>query len=89
MTPSLLSRLAGAVTRKCAATGLYVFSTAYAAVELWRYPRWTVDDAYIVFRYAKHLVEHGQLTWTVGADPVEGYTGIVLPLLVAGGMLCG
>lgn len=30
---------------------------------------------------------HGSLTWIVGADPVEGHTGIVLPLLIAAGLL--
>jgi hypothetical protein len=68
---------------------LYAGAAAYAIATLWSYPRWTVDDAYIVFRYAKHLVEHGQLTWTVGADPVEGYTGVALPLLIAAGMKLG
>jgi arabinofuranosyltransferase len=68
---------------------IYAGVAAYAVATLWRYPPWTVDDAYIVFRYAKHLVEHGQLTWTVGAAPVEGYTGIALPLLVAAGLKLG
>jgi hypothetical protein len=77
------------MSRRGTAALLYACSLAYAIVALWRYPRWIVDDAYIVFRYAKHLVEHGQLTWTVGADPVEGYTGIALPLLVAAGMRLG
>lgn len=70
---------------------LYGGATVYAIATLCRYPRWTVDDAYIVFRYARHLVEHGQLTWNVGpgAERVEGYTGIALPLLVAAGMRAG
>ncbi|MDP9035932.1 MAG: hypothetical protein M3O50_14115 [Myxococcota bacterium] len=68
---------------------LYASCLTYAGVTLWHYPMWTVDDAYIVFRYAKHLVEHGQLTWNVGGDPVEGYTGIALPLLVACGIRFG
>ncbi|MDP9150876.1 MAG: hypothetical protein M3O36_13175 [Myxococcota bacterium] len=77
------------MARQSFAALLYLSCLAYACVTLWHYPRWTVDDAYIVFRYAKHLVEHGQLTWNVGGDPVEGYTGIALPLLVAGGMWVG
>jgi arabinofuranosyltransferase len=75
--------------RRGVAAAIYAAALAYACVSLWRYPRWTVDDAYIVFRYARHLVEHGQLTWTVGADPVEGYTGIALPLFAAAGMRLG
>jgi hypothetical protein len=47
------------------------------------FPRWTVDDAFITFRYAHNLAHHGQLTWNVGEDPVEGYTGILMPALLA------
>jgi arabinofuranosyltransferase len=56
---------------------------AYAMYMLITFPRWTVDDAYISFRYAYNLVKHGELNWNVGYDPVEGYTGVMLPLLVA------
>ncbi len=68
---------------------LYAAGTTYACFALWHYPRWTVDDAYIVFRYAKHLAFHGRLTWNLDSPPVEGYTGIALPLLVAAGMRSG
>jgi arabinofuranosyltransferase len=88
-TARILARVPGPVLRGRLALALYASSAAYAGITLCRYPRWTVDDAYILFRYAKHLVDHGQLTWTVGSDPVEGYTGIALPLLVAGGMRLG
>jgi arabinofuranosyltransferase len=84
-----LRALSGELARRHVASVLYVSALIYAGVSLWCYPRWNVDDAYIVFRYARNLVEHGQLTWNVGADPVEGYTGIALPLLVAGGMRIG
>jgi hypothetical protein len=75
--------------RRATAAILYLASAVYALVTLWRFPPWTVDDAYIVFRYARNLVEHGQLTWNLGAPPVEGYTGVALPLLVAAGMRAG
>jgi arabinofuranosyltransferase len=68
---------------------LYASAIVYASVTLWRYPTWTVDDAYIVFRYARHLAEHGRLTWNASGHPVEGYTGIALPVLVAAGMRAG
>jgi hypothetical protein len=68
---------------------LYAAAGAYAVVAFWQYPRWTVDDAYIAFRYAKHLAFHGQLVWNLGSRPVEGYTGLALPVLVAGGMRAG
>ena len=46
-------------------------------------PRWTVDDAFISYRYGANLAHFGELSWNVGLDPVEGYTGIFLPLLTA------
>jgi arabinofuranosyltransferase len=48
------------------------------------YPQWTVDDAFISLRYARNLVDYGQLTWNPGEAPIEGYTGIVWTLLAAG-----
>jgi hypothetical protein len=68
---------------------LYGTLAAYAAVVFWQYPPWCVDDAYIVFRYAKHLAEHGRLVWNLEGPPVEGYTGVALPVLVAAGMRAG
>ena len=56
------------------------------AIILLLFPHWTVDDAYITLRYAQNLVTHGHLTWNLGMAPVEGYTGIVWPLLAAGAM---
>lgn len=56
------------------------------AIILVLFPHWTVDDAYITLRYAQNLANHGQLTWNLGMFPVEGYTGIVWPLLAAGAM---
>lgn len=55
---------------------------AYAIRTTAKYPRWVVDDAYIVFRYAENLAEHGELNWNVGENRTEGYTGIVLPYLM-------
>ncbi|NLH49527.1 MAG: hypothetical protein GX444_13150 [Myxococcales bacterium] len=47
------------------------------------FPRWLADDAFILFRYADNLARHGQLTFNPGQTPVEGYTGILYPLLLA------
>lgn len=58
---------------------------AFAAVLL-LFPTWTVDDAYITLRYAHNLVTAGELTWNVGAPPVEGYTGLLWTLLAAGAL---
>lgn len=52
-------------------------------------PWWTVDDAFISYRYGRNLVEAGELTWNVGMPPVEGYTGIFLPLLASALLLLG
>lgn len=62
---------------------------AYAAGALAWFPRWTVDDAYITFRYAENLARHGELNWNVGENPVEGYTGVLLPLTLAAGTWLG
>src|SRR5215472_6118839 len=66
-----------------------VVAVVYAIAAVVFFPTWTVDDAYIGFRYARNLAEHGQLTWNPGSRPVEGYTGIALVLLVAAGMKLG
>jgi arabinofuranosyltransferase len=52
-------------------------------------PRWLVDDAFITFRYAENLARHGALTWNVGEKPIEGYTGVVMPVLMAAAIKCG
>lgn len=52
--------------------------------------RWNFlgDDAFISFRYARHLVEGHGLTWNPG-ERVEGYTNFLWVLLLAGGMRLG
>src|SRR3989344_5388213 len=59
-------------------------SVLYAAVVMAIFPKWAVDDAYITFRYAENLALHGELNWNVGEPPVEGYTGVALPVILAG-----
>ncbi|MGB1277113.1 MAG: hypothetical protein ACPG77_15320, partial [Nannocystaceae bacterium] len=44
------------------------------------------DDAYISFRYARHLADHGALEYNLG-ERVEGYTNFLWVLLLAGGQL--
>ena len=41
------------------------------------------DDAYMSFRYAQHLAQGVGLRWNAGEAPVEGYTNLLLVLLVA------
>lgn len=47
-----------------------------------------VDDAYISYRYAAHLVEGHGLVWNVG-ERVEGFTNPLWTLLVAFGLALG
>lgn len=42
------------------------------------FPRATIDDAYIIFRYAENILRHGQPVWTIDAPRVEGFTGQLL-----------
>ena len=46
------------------------------------------DDAYISFRYARNLAEHGQLVFNVG-ERVEGFTNFLWTVLLAGGIKLG
>ena len=43
------------------------------------------DDAYISFRYARNLAEHGELVFNLG-ERVEGYTNFLWTILLALGM---
>jgi arabinofuranosyltransferase len=50
------------------------------------------DDAYISFRYAVNLAEHGQLVFNPGIEPpeyVEGYTNFLWVLILAAGAFVG
>ena len=46
------------------------------------------DDAYISFRYARNLAEHGQLVFNLG-ERVEGYTNFLWTVLLAGCLKLG
>jgi hypothetical protein len=59
------------------------------AVLFSRYWWFVLDDSYISFRYAQNLAEHGQLTWNLGEDPVEGYTSSLWVLLNAAAIRVG
>lgn len=45
---------------------------------------WDVDDAFILFRYGRHLAQGHGLAWNPGGAPVEGYTNLVFVVLSAG-----
>lgn len=58
-------------------------ATVYAARGLKRAPSWTVDDAWIVARYADNLAQHGRLTWNLDGGAVEGFTSLSSTLVAA------
>ncbi len=66
-----------------------ILIATYVLLSLVTFPRWTVDDAQISFRYAENLVLHGQLTFNVGEGPIEGYTGVLWTLMLAGAIRLG
>ena len=49
---------------------------------------WTCDDAFISYRYARHLIEGHGLVFNVG-ERVEGYTNFLFTMLVALAMRLG
>jgi arabinofuranosyltransferase len=71
------------IVEKIRANFFPIFLTVYTLTVLIAFPKWTVDDAYIAFRFAENLVHHSVLTWNVGEEAVEGYTGVALPVILA------
>jgi arabinofuranosyltransferase len=52
--------------------------------------RLTLDDAYITFRYARHLAEgYGLGAWNHTGESVEGYSSLLWTLLLAGAAWLG
>ena len=58
------------------------------AFQIFRYAAFTVDDAYISFRYAEHFANGGGLVFNQG-ERVEGYTNFLWVLLLAAWKKCG
>jgi hypothetical protein len=61
----------------------HVIAIIYALFAMAIFPRWTIDDAYILCRYADNFAHHGELTYNIGEETVEGYTGVAWPVLLA------
>ncbi len=78
----------GPSTKLIGAIVLVVALTAYL-VEVYRLhlERW--DDAYITFRFARHLTDGLGLVWNVGGERVEGFTSFIHVVLVSFGMKLG
>lgn len=62
---------------------LYFILVLFPIAVLVIFPKWTVDDAYIYYRYADNFANHGELNWNVGQPPVEGYTGVALAIVLS------
>ena len=62
---------------------LLILCLIFAGIVLYVFPKWTVDDSYILYRYAENLAEHGELNWNVGEDPVEGFSSVFLTVALA------
>ena len=58
------------------------------AHNMWRVHWFTVDDAYISFRYAANLVAGHGLVYNPG-EAIEGYTNFLWTLIVAAGLPLG
>jgi arabinofuranosyltransferase len=58
------------------------------ALAMWRVRAFTVDDAYISFRYARNLARGDGLVYNPG-ERVEGYTNFLFTLLVTAGIRLG
>jgi arabinofuranosyltransferase len=59
-----------------------------ATYEMWRFHAYTVDDAFISFRYARNLIDGHGLVYNIG-EPVEGYTNLSWTLLIAAALAAG
>ena len=55
---------------------------------MWRVHRFTVDDSYISFRYARNLADGLGLVYNPG-EAIEGYTNFLWTVLLAAGMKLG
>ncbi len=58
------------------------------AANMWRVRKFTVDDAYISFRYAANLAAGEGLVYNLG-EPIEGYTNFLWTVLIAAGLPLG
>ncbi len=62
---------------------------ASSIVALLRFP-FTLDDAFITFRYARNFAQGYPLgTWNVGEVPVEGFSSLLWTLILAAGIKLG
>lgn len=65
-----------------------LFPLAVLSWQMWRLRAFTIDDAYISFRYASNLVGGQGLVYNPG-QTIEGYTNFAWTLLIAAGIKAG
>ena len=74
------------------AIGQMAYPAAYAAILFFGivfvacFAQFTVDDAFIVFRYSLNFVEHGIWNWNLDGPHVEAYTGFLELIPFTAGM---
>lgn len=52
------------------------------------YYDYVIDDAFIGYRYSRHLAQGHGIVWNIGEDPVEGYTNFLWVVLNAAAIFC-
>jgi hypothetical protein len=69
-------------TKNICIIGIFVSAILFILmlVYIWNF---TVDDAFISFRYSEHLASGFGLLWNIGQPPVEGYTNFLWVLIIA------
>ena len=63
--------------------GIVVAVLAYCAALAWLDRFLTFDDAFMSYRYARHLGAGFGLVWNPGEAPVEGFTNLLLVVMLA------
>ncbi|MEM7351333.1 MAG: hypothetical protein AAF657_11035 [Acidobacteriota bacterium] len=85
LSPRPRDRPLGQLEKRWLIAGILLASVALAVSNAF-----VQDDAFISFRYARNLVETGELTWNPGEPvPVEGYTNFLWTLLLAAALALG
>lgn len=59
-----------------------------ALYEMWQFHGYTIDDAFISFRYARNLIDGHGLVYNLG-ERVEGYSNLSWTLMIAGAIAAG
>lgn len=78
---SALAKLAKLPTPRRVKWAAFLAATGLLTVQFLRIHPWTVDDAFIFYRYAQHLADGHGLVFNVG-ERVEGYTSFLWTLLL-------